>query len=607
MKKLIPIFLILFTAVSAQSQTAILTKQIAVDFSNTPVELALKQIEKTAGVQFSYSSNFIDVNKIVSLKSSNSSIDAILTEILGEKVEAKVRGKYIILQKRKSVEKKEFFIAGYVKDSETGQQISNASIYEPLTLASALSNKYGYYKIKLPRNQKDIDLRFSKKDYRTEIINVFGRVDEKIDIDLNKAIIAKKLTATTSTIKISPIKVDSVPNNLEEYAEMAHPEKVAVAEIPEEEKKLNIPKIDLSDEFQAIDNTFHNGKNKFMDWFLSTKQGLHRNNIQDTLYKPVQVSLLPFIGTNMSLSPFVTNDYSFNIIAGYTGNVRKLEIGSALNVVRYNMTGVQLSGGMNVVGRRTAGVQLAGGTNINMGTTSGFIGSGGANVAIKQAKGFFVSGGANIALSDFSGLQLAPFNYATRLRGTQIGVTNFAYEATGTPIGLFSYVHKNGYRRLEIGASELNATEVSFKSGVKRFYNIFSAAYNYEQNDKLLFGAGYGIGTSWSYGRRFSQNVDILGMGYLTDRRDNYDFLSLQFRASLGLEAKISKRFAVFVAPTINVLSTNSGDLDFKDYPGFISERNSNTFDTPSKTYSWIGYKFGIRICNKGDWDKVRS
>ena len=148
---------------------------------------------------------------------------------------------------------------------------------------------------------------------------------------------------------------------------------------------------------------------------------------------------------------------------------------------------------------------------------------------------------------------------------------------------------------------------MSFKTGVKRFYNIFSAAYNYEQNDKLLFGAGYGIGTAWNYGRRFSSNVDLVGMGYLTDRRDNYDFLSLQFRASLGLEAKITKRLAVFVAPTINVLSTNSEVLNFNDYPGFISERNSNTFDTPSKTYSWIGYKFGIRICNKGDWDKKRS
>ncbi|MFT7421413.1 MAG: hypothetical protein ACI9QN_002344, partial [Arcticibacterium sp.] len=537
MKKLITLFLLLTTAFLAQSQSVILTQKIAVHFNNTPVELALKEIEKTAGVQFSYSSNFIDVNKKVSLKSSSSSIQSILNIILGEKVEAKARGKYIILQKKRIVEKKEFFIAGYVKDSETGQQISNASIYESLTLASALSNNYGFYKIKLPRNQKDIDLHFSKKDYRSEIINVFGRSDEKMDIDLNKVITQKKLTAATTSLQINPIKVDSTPNNLKEYVEMAHPEKLAVAKVSEERKRINIPKIDLSDELQAIDNTFHTGKNKFIDWFLSTKQSLHRNNITDSLYKPVQVSFLPFLGTNMSLSPFVTNDYSFNIIAGYTGNVRKLEVGSALNVVRYNMTGVHLSGGMNVVGRKTAGIQLAGGTNVNLGTARGFIASGGTNIVIKQAKGLFVAGGGNIALSDFNGLQLAPFNYATRLRGTQIGITNFAYEATGTPIGLFSYVHKNGYRRLEIGASELNATEVSFKTGVKRFYNIFSAAYNYEQNDKLLIGAGYGIGTAWNYSRIFSSNVDLVGMGYLTDRRDNYDFLSLQFKASLGLEA----------------------------------------------------------------------
>jgi hypothetical protein len=69
------------------------------------------------------------------------------------------------------------------------------------------------------------------------------------------------------------------------------------------------------------------------------------------LYKPFQISFLPFIGTNLTLSPFATNDYSYNIIADYTGNVRKLEIGGAVNIVRQTMTVVQLSGGLNIVGK----------------------------------------------------------------------------------------------------------------------------------------------------------------------------------------------------------------------------------------------------------------
>jgi hypothetical protein len=221
---------------------------------------------------------------------------------------------------------------------------------------------------------------------------------------------------------------------------------------------------------------------------------------------------------------------------------------------------------------------------------------------LKDGSGFHATGGFNATLGTFKGVQMAPVNYATRLDGFQLGVFNFAYEATGVPIGVFSYVHKTGYRRLEIGTSELNTTELSFKTGVKRFYNIFEADYSYGQPDKPLFGFGYGLGTSWSYGKRFSSNLDAVYTAYLTDQQPdyNYDYLSQRLRFSLGLEAKISKRIAVFLAPTLNIYSTNSEIIEFGNYPILLSERNSNIFGYDSKTYSWLGYKFGLRICNKG-------
>lgn len=593
MKKLLFILLVL-VAQFADAQVDILSKKIAVSFEGIPLETALKTIESKTEIQFSYSSKSIDVNRLITYRTSGNSVGNILNEILGEQVQAKSKGKYVILQKAQ--EKKDFFVMGYVKDAETGEEITNASIYEPITLASALSNRYGYYKIKLPRDRKDLDLHFSKEDYDTEILNVFRRTDTKADMELNKVLRPKQLTLEVAEIQINPVKLDSIPKKMEVPAEMEQPE-VVITDQSSSKKPL---KIDLSDQLAAIDQTYKNGKEQFIDWFLTSKQGLHLNNIKDSLYKPVQISFLPFIGTNLTLSPIVTNDFSFNIVAGYTGNVRKLEMGSVANIVRYNMTGVQMAGALNVVGRQTKGIQMAGGANINLGSADGLIMSGSTNINYKNGNGLHIAGGFNATFGEFSGVQMAPFNYATRLRGTQIGVFNFAYESTGgTPIGFFSYVHKNGYRRLEIAATELNATELSFKTGAKRFYNVFQSAFNYGKPDKPLFGVGYGLGTSWNYSKRFSSNLEVVATAYLPENFDNIDYLSQQFRASLGFEAKLSQRLAVFVAPTLNVFSTTQEDLDFSKYGLLLSERTADYFGYNSKIYSWVGYKFGIRICNK--------
>jgi hypothetical protein len=470
-----------------------------------------------------------------------------------------------------------------------------------MTFASALSNIYGYYKIKLPRNQKDIDLHISKENYTQEVVNIFGRDDKNLTINLDKELREKQLTIQTEILAINPIKIDSTPKNLEEYVEMAHPKPVAVPE-QSQEKKLSLPKVNFDEELAAFEKGVQKGKEQFVDWFLSTKQAIHRENIKDSLYRPFQVSLLPFLGTNLKLSPFVTNDFSYNIIAGYTGNVRKLEIGGAVNIVRQTMTGVQLAGAVNIVGKQTEGFQAAGASNINFGSAYGFLAAGASNIVFKNGGGVHAAGAFNGTFGTFDGVQMAPVNYATRMNGTQIGVFNFAYEARGLPIGFFSYVQKNGYRRLEISTSELNAAEVSFKTGVKRFYNIFEADYSFGQADKPLFGLGYGIGTSWSYGKRISSNIDAVYSAYLTDQQpdNNYDYLSQRLRFSLGLEAKITKRLAVFVAPTLNIYSTKSENLDFGNYPILLSERNSNFFGYNSKTYTWLGYKFGLRVCNLG-------
>ncbi|MGR3812294.1 STN and carboxypeptidase regulatory-like domain-containing protein [Jiulongibacter sp. NS-SX5] len=626
MKKLLFLTLFLTSQFGAFGQQKQLQKIVSVNFENTPLSSALEEVEKLAGVNFSYNPRIADFNRKVSLRATNKSLSQILPVLLGPTLDFKVKGSHIILQK---APKRDFIISGYVLDEDNGEQIKNVSIYEPVTFASALTNDHGYYKIKLPVNQKDIDLKFSKEDYDIMVKTVFGRSDQKIDVNLAKTMKPKVLTAEVSEISRASGIIDSSAVVEVQLPEKPAPNPVPVPEIKEEEKQL---KLDLSDEFAFIDTTYKKGKDQFLNWLMTTRQNFHFRNIQDSLYKPFQISLLPFLGTNLRLGPVVTNDISVNIFAGYTGSVRKVEVGGFANFIRKDLTGVQAAGAINVTGRSMSGVQAAGLGNFNIGRSSGVMAAGLLNFNVKDSRGIVASGLTNLSFGDQTGLmatglsnfsfknasglhvaglsnmtfgnhtgaQIGLFNYATKLDGTQIGLVNLAYERTdkSLPIGLFSYVHKNGYRRLEINASELNHTELTFKTGVPKFYTLFSAGFSYGKTNKPLGGIGLGLGTSWKYGRRFSSNFDVSNNIYYLE--EEIEYLDQQLQASLGFEYKIVDRLAVFVAPTFNFYVNYDDTLDFSSYQLLLSERSNTWFGEAAKTYTWLGYKFGIRICNKG-------
>ncbi|UBM60292.1 carboxypeptidase-like regulatory domain-containing protein [Marinilongibacter aquaticus] len=587
MKKL---FLLLFflAPMALFAQNKALDDKISVDFDQTPIAVALQQVEQKADFRLSYNPKSIDLNRVVSYKAEDVAAQKVLQHILGDNISIKAKGQYVILQKY-SPEKKEFYIVGYIIDRQSGEYLSNVSVYEPQSLASALTNQHGYYRIKLARNQRDIDLQFSKNDYEPHYENVSQRIDYHLDVNMNPERPVKVLNSEIAPIQSTPLRIDSLPKLGQNNPRI---DSVEVSSNPKSKS------LDFSKELYFIEEK----KDQFLEWLMSTKQAIHSRNHIDSLYRTFQVSFLPFLGTNHKLSPFVTNDYSFNIIAGYTGNVNKLELGGMANIVRRDMIGLQMAGMSNIVGRQMQGVQMAGLTNVNLGHASGLLAAGTANLVLKNGSGVQLAGGANIHLGELKGVQIAAFNYAKKIQGFQLGVVNIADEIQGTSIGLFNYVKRNGYRRLEFSLSELNATELSFKTGSKPFYNIFAAAYNYNQLNKPQAGLGYGIGTSWKYNTWLGSNLDLLAMTYLHEF-ENIDDSSWgqQFRLSVGIEAKLGKRIAIFAAPTLNFYATDeNNNLHFDGYKLLLSKNDIHDWFSPNSTlYSWLGYKVGLRLCNR--------
>src|SRR5688572_22865477 len=186
----------------------------------------------------------------------------------------------------------------------------------------------------------------------------------------------------------------------------------------------------------------------------------------------VQASLIYPFGTSWTKSKEKQFNFSLNLLAGYTGQIKGIEVGTLLNINKYNMHGIQL-GMVNVnkgnmkglqigplvnwiegegVGAnfsglftyqkgRYTGFQFSWFVNINRDDFRGAMGSHllnavkkdmygiqwalGPNVVGGNTQGVQFSWTVNYTKGDFNGFQFAPLlNYAGQSSGFQFGLVN---------------------------------------------------------------------------------------------------------------------------------------------------------------------------------------
>lgn len=613
------------------AQKLVLDRPITVRLSNERLEDALKLISAQNDLNFSYNPNDFDLNRRVAVNSSGKAVRQVLDELFKGTATYKERHNHIILQKAvvKLEPPKDIIINGYVFDQETGARIAQASVFEKRTLVSAVTNPMGYYRLRLPASLSNPHLEVRKENYLGTSVAIKNQ--ESMDIGL----IATKIDTQLQPILIQAMPVRT-PTTDTFSLRVATPVFVASADtlgMPKQQRKLNLDKVERS----------------FVDAFATAKQAVHIQNVRDTLYRPFQISLLPFIGTNHVLSGNVINTLSFNAIAGYSLGVNALEFGGLANIVRWDVHGAQFSGFVNLVGRNVFGLQAAGFANavlrnfdgmqlsgfanltgghhnglqiagfanltarsfnngfqtagfanIILGDMNGWQMAGFGNVTLGNVRGWQLSGFGNIALQKLRGVQISPyFNYATvHQKGLQIALFNYADSSGAMPIGLFSFVRRNGFRRFEISTDELNYANLTFKTGIRPLYNILTVGGNFGIADKPLYTFGYGVGTAINLGRSWMTNLDLTANKIMqaTNRFDSAN--GLFYRLSLGLEKKVTRQIALFGAASLTALTAQTGYLNLDQSQLYQPFPTTSLRDGLDLT-NWVGFQAGIRICNR--------
>lgn len=592
----------MFSSVMAQPKSVpLLERTITIAFENESIESALKKLSEQGGFVFSYNPSVIQADRRISGNFVDKTVREILDAFFKNTVEYKQRGNYLILTRSES-SRKEQKVGGYVVDESTGERLKNVSIYDPKTLQSTVTDEYGYFSIDLPESAKDsIKLAVRKHNYTDTLVAV-----------------------------------------------------------PSDDGLLKI-KI-RTDKLEALaDSVGHKMKRFWMNTKELTRRAIDFENIDDTLYRDFQFSLVPFVGTNHSMSGHVINDVSLNLLGGYSLGTRIFEMGGFFNTVRGDVSGFQVAGMVNLVGGKLdEGVQLAGFTNVDWGPSRGVqigglgnftndtsevvsvagllnlnmkdirgVSVGGlgnltlgehkgpriaglfnfskgsvgpvevagiVNFAGANAKGAQVAGILNFANDELHGTQIGMINYARQVNGVQVGLINISREVKGVPIGFMSIVG-NGHHQIEVSADEIFYTNIAFRTGIRQFYNIFSAGLRPEplEDDEMMWTFGYGVGTAPKLTKWLYLNFDLTANEVA---RGSVDGLHLLNKLYLGVELKAAKHLGITFGATLNGYLTKTEEEQFDDLfsdytPQIFSD---HTYSNGVNMKMWWGGKIGLRF-----------
>ncbi|MBC9932377.1 LA_2272 family surface repeat-containing protein [Chitinophaga qingshengii] len=590
--------LILITTISLTTQAqGLLNKTVTVEVKKQKLSDVLNIIAKQGGFYFSYISNILPQDSLVSISVKNKTVRQTLDLLLEGEYLYKESGNYIILFK-KFPGQSYYQVTGFVTDSKTGQRVPNASVYERQQLISTLTNNDGYFRLRLRDKSPTAAISVSKDLYTDTSLMVHAGHDQELSVN------------------ISPI----------------------------------------SYQLRTVEVTGHMRVEK--TWWartmLSSRQKVQGINIAGFFAdKPYQFSLAPGLGTHGKMSSQVVNKFSVNVVGGYTAGVDGFELGTLFNIVKGDVQKVQIAGGVNIVGGKTRGVQIAGvhnqvldsmngvqiggvsnvvegnqdGVQIsgvlgeihgNMGGvqlsgvesvtrgnvsgwqiagignhTSGEINgaqlSGVYNYAGRGAGGAQLSTIGNISHGTVKGLQLGTiFNYAKHLKGVQIGLVNISDTSTGYSLGLVNIV-KHGYHKLSLYTTDVINYNVAWKTGRKELYSIVLAGFN--TGDKKVYSIGYGVGKEFNFTRHLFLAAEITGQSLYTGTSE----ASQIYRIQPLLNFRISNKVAVFAGPSMALFLAE----EWKPKEGYIQKippAGYSFFTLGKEGAGWLGWQAGISI-----------
>lgn len=577
---LISILFILFSApfFSARAQS-MLDTPISVQADKKPLGRILEIMEQKGNFRFAYYSKLVAKDSLVSIHADQSNVKEVLDQLLKNKYEYKESKGFIILRyaplelalvlEKNSVVGDYQVVNGYITDVKTNKRIENASVYERNALQSTLTDKEGFFELKLKNIPQTIELTVVKENYKT-----------------------------ITTIFLSEIKIQmGARKSNEDY---------------------------VDGDFSAVERT---GIGRF---FISSRQKIQSLNLGGLISEvPVQASLIPSLSTRGMMNSQINSSFSLNLLGGYTGGVRGVEMAGLYNINRMNVHALQMAGLFNTVGGSVKGVQLAGIYNNVFGDLNGLQMSGihnsvkGSQIGLQisgiynhvqldakgiqiaaiynnvngSQNGLQISGIYNAGHQQVRGMQIAGLNYAKELDGLQIGLINITGSPSGYSFGLLNF-KKGGYQKFSVTRNEISDINLAIKTGDNKLYTILMAGKSERTNEEKLTSFGFGLGKNILLGNRLTYNPEISIQYLYLGNWDRYNFV---YKFDSPFTFRVFKGVALSAGPSFNLYSSerrdkNSPEINNSTFVQNRTKRYNVIKDNGNGITGWVGWSFGLTL-----------
>ncbi len=563
----------LFLKAQHSSDIPKLYSRISINADKQALAEVLNEISRKGNFTFSYSGTVFNPDSLVTLNAKNETVRDILDRIFLSMADYRESGNYVILRstiRRFSIhpeliktDQRHYLISGYVIDEKTGKKVPDASVYEKRLLESTLSDKDGYFRMRIRGSHQSVILTLSKESYRD-----------------------------TSMMFLSTVTIKPEGYTYEDEEYMSYASNIV--------EKLGIGR-----------------------FLVSAKQQIQSLNISGFLTSsPYQASLLPGLSSHGMFSSQVVNKASLNLLGGYTAGVDGAEVAGLFNISKNNVQYVQLAGLANLVGGSVRGFQAGGLVNSVLDSLVGFQAAGIVNDVRSGTEGWQAAGIFNHVRRDLNGLQVAGignlvsgntrgvqtagignvaakemkgiqiggiFNYAKEMKGLQIGLVNVADTSSGFSIGLINWVNK-GYHKLSLSSTDVFGTQLAVKTGTAKFYTMLIMSGSYGVNDRV-YSAGYGIGHEIIFSKRLSASAELSSQGlYL----GNWNYPNILNKGQLNMQFKLAKGLNLFAGPSYSLYYSDPASLSSEGYRERVAPKSAKVYST--KTKGWLGWSAGINL-----------
>ncbi|WP_337942435.1 TonB-dependent receptor [Parabacteroides sp.] len=180
------------SGLQAQTNGVDETRKVTLNMQKASVREILDEIQKQAGVTFSYESSLLSGLPKTTFRADDEALENCLTRLFANlPVVYKMTGRIVVLKRKP----KQVTVSGFVRDKRSAESLIGASVYESGSRVGTASNNFGFFSLTLPGG--DITIRASYIGYTGRLYNLTGlERDTVLTIELEPSASLQEVVVT---------------------------------------------------------------------------------------------------------------------------------------------------------------------------------------------------------------------------------------------------------------------------------------------------------------------------------------------------------------------------------------------------------------------------